>query len=180
MALSAAGLLAIAGYEGFSDTAYEPLPGDRLTIGFGHTDGVQAGGRISLEQGLYLLRRDAQIYEHAVNNLVTVPLTQNQFDALVSLVYNIGITAFSGSSLLQCLNAGNLQCVRQQWMRWIYFKGKPIEGLKERRKRELAVFNGEKLEVDSSGCVCFGSAGCLPFRDALQAAMREPDGANFG
>ena len=180
MALSAAGLLMIMGFEGFSEFAYEPLPGDKPTIGFGHTENVQHGDRISLETGIRLLRRDAQIYENAVNSFVEVPLTQNQFDALVSFTYNVGVENFRGSTLLACLNDGNMNCVNQQWMRWIYFKKKPVEGLKNRRARELAVFNGEQLEVDPNGRVCFGSAGCLSYRDVLQESMRDPDGADFG
>lgn len=180
MTLSAAGLLMIAGFEGFSEFAYEPLPGDKPTIGFGHTENVQHGDRISLEQGIYLLRRDAQIYERAVNSLVEIPLSQNQFDALVSFVYNVGVGNFKGSTLLACLNDGNLTCVAQQWMRWIYFKKQPVEGLKNRRARELAVFNGEQLEAYSDGRVCFGSAGCLSQRDVLQESVRDPDGADYG
>lgn len=180
MALSAAGVLMIAGFEGFSEVAYEPLPGDKLTIGFGHTENVQHGDRISLETGIRLLRRDAQIYENAVNSFVEVPLTQNQFDALVSFAYNVGVENFRGSTLLACLNDGNMNCVNQQWMRWIYFKKKPVEGLKNRRARELAVFNGEQLEANPDGSVCFGSAGCLSYRDVLQESLRDPDGADFG
>lgn len=180
MSLSAAGLLLIAGFEGFSEFAYEPLPGDKLTIGFGHTEGVKAGDRISLRAGVQLLRRDAQIYERAVSRYVTVPMTQNQFDALVSFVYNIGIDKFKASSLLQCMNDGNLECVNSQWMRWVYFKGSVVPGLVNRRSRELAVFNGEQVDMGDSDRVCFGSAGCISFREALQESMREPDSADFG
>lgn len=180
MSLSAAGIALIAGFEGFSEMAYEPLPGDKLTIGFGHTEGVQSGDRISLQAGVQLLRRDAQIYERAVNRYVTVPLQQHQFDALVSFTYNVGIDNFKGSSLLKCLNEGNLECVNTQWKRWVYFKGNVVEGLVNRRNRELAVFNGEQVDMGDPDRVCFGSAGCISFREALQESMRQPDGADFG
>lgn len=180
MALSAAGFMLIAGFEGFSGFAYEPLPGDKPTIGFGHTEGVHLGDSISLEAGVQLLRRDAQIYERAVNHYVTVPLKQCQFDALVSFTYNVGIDNFRASTLLQCVNQQNAACVNGQWMRWVYFKGEPVEGLRNRRKRELAVFNGEQVDMGDPDRVCFGSAGCISFREALQESMREPDSADYG
>ena len=180
MTVSAAGLALIAGFEGFSEFAYEPLKGDKLTIGFGHTEGVLPGDHISLEAGVQLLRRDAQIYERAVNRYVTVPLKQHQFDALVSFTYNVGVDRFKTSTLLQCLNNGDLAGVNAQWMRWVYFKGEVVQGLVNRRKRELAVFNGEQVDDSSLNYVCFGSAGCISFREALQESMREPDGADFG
>lgn len=180
MALSAAGLLAIAGYEGFSNVAYQPLPGDKWTIGFGHTEDVQPENTISLQGAIYLLQKDVRRFEDAVNSSVKVPLKQHEFDALVSLTYNIGVGNFKSSTLLKCLNAGDRYCVADQWLRWKYFKGVPQRGLANRRARELAIFNGEQVTTAPDSRICFGSAGCIGYSDLLQERMRAPDNASQG
>ena len=180
MALSAAGLLAIAGYEGYSEFAYEPLPGDRLTIGFGHTGDVRPGDKVDLKEALSLLDKDTRYAQNAVNRNVTILLSQNEFDALVSLVYNIGETQFRNSTLLRCLNKADFDCVHREWMRWKYFKGKPVKGLENRRARELAVFCGETVERTADDRLCFGSAGCISYGELLQERGSSPDGAAAG
>nr|DAF30660.1 MAG TPA: Lysozyme [Caudoviricetes sp.] len=134
--------------EGFSDTAVQPLPGDKWTIGYGHTGDVKPGDSITRREALDLLGKDVSWAEAAVNRLVTIELKQCEFDALVSLVYNIGETAFASSSLLKALNRGDRAEVEVQWMRWCYFKGKRVVGLENRRRRELAVFKGENSVND--------------------------------
>ena len=180
MALSVAGLLAIAGYEGYSEFAYEPLPGDALTIGFGHTGGVHAGDKVDLKEALALLDKDTRYAQNAVNRNVHILLKQNEFDALVSLVYNIGESQFRGSTLLRCLNRNDFDCVHREWMRWKYFKGKPVRGLENRRARELAVFRGETVERSADDRLCFGSAGCISYSELLQERGSSPDGAAAG
>jgi lysozyme len=175
---SVAGLLGIAGFEGYSYLAYQPLPGDKWTVGFGHTEGVRRGDKVTLEQALGLLKKDVAVAEKAVNTSVKIELSQHQYDALVSLTYNIGGTAFKNSTLLKCLNEQDLVCVNKQWMRWVYFKGEKVKGLENRRARELAVFNGEQAFLDSDGRVCFGSAGCLSASEFEQHQGEKPDGAD--
>lgn len=159
-ALSLAGLLGIAGYEGLSLDAYQPLSGDKWTIGFGHTGDVSPGDSVSVRKALGLLYVDARSAEATVLRYVEVPLKQHQLDALVSLVFNIGPTAFKNSTLLKRLNARDYAGVQREWMRWVYFKGKRVAGLEKRRANELAVFNGEVPTV-VEGAVCFGTAGCI-------------------
>lgn len=173
---SIAGILSIAVYEGFSSVAEQPLPGDKWTVGFGHTDGVSEGDTISVRSALGLLIKDVSSAEEAVNRCVSVHLEQYEFDALVSLTYNIGGRAFCHSTLVKRLNAGDKEAVAQEWMRWKYFRGKPIKGLEKRRARELAVFRGESIQ-DFDDTICFGSAGCISGSDLLQDRIREPDDA---
>lgn len=180
MALSAAGLLAIAGYEGYSELAYQPLPGDAWTIGFGHTGGVQPGDKVSPREALSLLKKDTRLAEATVNRYVTVELKQYQFDALVSLTYNIGSFAFRQSTLLDCLNLQDYVCVHREWMRWVYFKGKPQKGLQNRRAKELYVFRGGQNTVGSDGRVCFGRDQCFTASEILQDGSGQPDKASYG
>lgn len=177
MTLSAAGLLAIAGYEGYSELAYQPLPGDAWTIGFGHTEDVQPGDKVSPREALSLLKKDTRLAERTVERYVTIDLEQYQFDALVSLVYNIGNHAFRQSTLLRCLNLKDFDCVHEQWMRWVYFKGKRQKGLENRRAQELYVFRGGKTSVGADGRLCFGGGVCIELSEPLQSGGCEPDGA---
>mgnify|MGYP000789209072 FL=1 len=118
--------------------------------------------------------------ERVVRDYVKVPLAQSQFDALTSLVFNIGTVAFVRSTLLACLNDGDYDGVAVQWMRWKYFKGKVVPGLERRRAMELAVFRGQPIEVVVGGRMCFGTAGCYSISDLLQGPLARPDGAEQG
>lgn len=81
LSLSAAGLLAIAGYEGYSEVAYMPTAQDVWTIGFGSTQGVRPGDRVSVPQALSRLRKDVAQAEGSLVKCVKVPLSQDEFDA---------------------------------------------------------------------------------------------------
>ena len=83
---------------------------------------------------------DLKKFESAVNNAVTVPLNQNQFDALVSLTYNIGPSAFSKSTLVKKLNAGDIRGAAEQFDVWVNAGGKRMQGLVNRRAKENEVF----------------------------------------
>lgn len=143
MQTSDEGLAAIAEHEGLRLVAY-PDPGsvDGLpwTIGYGHTRGVQRGDRCTPEQAMQWLREDVQDAEEAVNRRVKVPLTQSQFDALVSFVYNLGETAFAGSTLLRMLNSGDYVGAAVQFERWNKNDGRVLSGLVRRRKDERDLF----------------------------------------
>ncbi len=141
-----AGLELIKSFEGLGLKAYL-CPSGVLTIGYGHTGKVR-GNKITLqttitpEEAETLLKEDLIRFEKAVNSLVKVPLNNNQFDALVSFVFNIGINAFSTSTLLTLLNSGDYKGASQQFKRWIYGNGKKVlEGLEKRRAAEKKLFN---------------------------------------
>lgn len=176
MAVSAAGIILVALSEGFTSEAVQPLLGDKWTIGFGHTEGVRPGDEITAKEALSLLDRDLDQAEWAVNELVRVPLKQHQFDALVSLVFNIGPGAFGTSTLLRALNAHDDKEVQRLWMRWCYFKGKKNKGLENRRARELAVFLGKPV-VEAGRAVCFGRDLCIDGDVLVQERAQGPDGA---
>lgn len=117
------------------------------TIGYGTTrypDGVAVsiGDAITELQADEYFASNIVKFENAVNKFVKVKLSQNQFDALISLVYNIGIGAFQKSTLLKKLNASDFEAVPAQWMRWDKDNGKQISGLTNRRRQELGMWRG--------------------------------------
>jgi len=131
--------------------------GGEPTIGVGHllTHGERMSGKIwikgysvdyidglTTEQCHDLLERDLELAVMAVNNYVVAILTQYQFDALVSFVFNIGIGAFADSTLLKLLNQGDYHAVPQQMRRWIYDNGNVVQGLINRRQKEIDYWNG--------------------------------------
>lgn len=131
-------------FEGLRLEAYLDT-GGVWTIGYGHTgEEVKRGLTIDLAQAETWLTEDLREAEGYVSKLVKVGLTQNQFDALVSFVYNIGGTAFGYSTLLRKLNAGDHEGAANQLLRWNKDNGKVIGGLTNRRKKERELFLGEK------------------------------------
>jgi len=136
LALSAAALVSIAVHESYRETAYIPVKGDVPTIGFGTTEGVKPGDRTTPERALVRLLQDANKYEGAVRRCAPVPMYQYEFDAYVSLTYNIGINAFCNSTLARKLNAGDYEGACREILRWDKFQGKPLKGLTIRRQAE--------------------------------------------
>lgn len=136
LALSAAALVGLALHEGYTDTAVIPVKGDVPTIGFGTTEGVKLGDRTTPPQALVRALQDAQKYEGALKRCVTVPLHQHEYDAYISLAYNIGPTAFCGSTLVRKLNALDYVGACKEILRWDKFKGQPLRGLTIRRQKE--------------------------------------------
>lgn len=124
LALSAAALVGIATHEGYSDKAIIPVPGDVPTIGFGSTEGVKLGDRTTPPKALARALADVQKFEGALKQCVTVPLHQYEYDAFVSLAYNVGPTAFCGSTLVRKLNAGDYPGACDEILRWRFFQGK--------------------------------------------------------
>lgn len=106
----------------------------------GHTKGVRGGQQITVDQAEAFLIDDLQKAESAINDLVSVPLTQNQFDALVSLAFNIVNGAFQKSTLLKHLNAGRYNEAAEQFLVWTKDNGRVSRGLVRRRVREHALF----------------------------------------
>ncbi len=136
LTLSAATLVGIAVHEGYRSDAYTPVAGDVPTIGFGTTENVKFGDKISVERALVRLLDDASEFEQAVKRCAPVPMYQYEFDAYVSLSYNIGSGAFCSSTLVKKLNSGDYVGACEQILRWDRFKGKPLAGLTKRRQQE--------------------------------------------
>lgn len=143
--IGAEGLALIKRFEGLELTAYKDIVGV-WTIGYGHTGQVKAGMVITEAEAETLLRRDLEYFQALVYRRVTVDLNQNEFDALVSLAFNIGPGSaqkigFNQSTLLRILNAGAPRAeVMLQFLRWGYAGGKLVPGLVRRRKAEAALF----------------------------------------
>lgn len=136
LALSASTLVGIAVHEGYRDDAYIPVPGDVPTIGFGTTENVELGDRITPERALVRLLNDANKFESSIKRCVKVPLHQYEYDAYVSLTYNIGAGAFCDSTLVKKLNEQDYLGACQQILRWDKFRGKSLLGLTKRRQEE--------------------------------------------
>ena len=133
------GLEMIKHFEGLELEAYKCAAGV-WTIGYGHTKGVQDGDVITEQQADDMLVEELKEYENYINTLVTVELNQNQFDAMVSWVYNLGSSNLKASTLLKVLNAGNYEGVPEQIMRWNKAGGRVLEGLTRRRQAEADLF----------------------------------------
>ena len=140
--ISERGAALIQEFEGTRLSAYtDPgTGGEPITIGTGHTGGVKLGDTCTEEQALEWLRVDCVKAERAIDLVVSVPLNQNQRDALISLVYNIGAANFSNSTLLRLLNAGDYESVHNQFKRWNKAGGKVLAGLVRRRAAEASLF----------------------------------------
>ena len=110
------------------------------TIGVGHTKGVRMGDRCTLQQADAWLTEDLHDAEAAVSMLVKKPLTQSQFDALVSFTFNLGASRLGESTLLILLNRGNYTGAAAQFQRWDKSKGVTLPGLVRRRAAEAALF----------------------------------------
>jgi len=107
LVLSAMGLVSIAVSESYTSSAVIPIPGDKLTIGFGTTEGVKAGDKITPPVALARALQDIQKYEGALKKCVKAPLHQYEYDAYIELEYNVGEGAFCGSSIPAKLAAGD-------------------------------------------------------------------------
>lgn len=162
--LGSAGLNLIKSFEGFVPHPYDdlvvgaggrypewkggPLRGT-LTIGYGHTN--LSGVAPKITQGMRLTEPEAaellvkvlaKVYEPQVKRLVKVPLSQNEYDALVSFVYNCGAGNLEKSTLLKRLNAGDYAAVPSELMRWTRSKGQVLRGLERRRRAEAELWRG--------------------------------------
>ncbi len=135
------GIELIKHFEGLKLEAYL-CPAKIWTIGYGHTRTAKPGMVITEEQAEALLRADLVDFECAVNHAVTVPLQQHQFDALVSFAFNVGASAFRGSTLLQRVNAERWTEAAAEFDRWTRGGGKVLSGLVRRRQAERAMFEG--------------------------------------
>ncbi len=142
MSTSGRGLELIKSFEGLRLTAY-PDPGtggEPWTIGVGHTGGVKPGDTCTEDEAMAWLREDLAAAEACLDAYVDVPITQNQYDAMVSFVYNCGCGNFKASTLLKLVNAENDAGAAGQFARWNKAGGRIMAGLTRRRQAEAELF----------------------------------------
>jgi lysozyme len=155
MEMSEHGRELLAQWEGFKQKVYKDAVG-KATIGVGHLltgaekssgsitingECIDYSGGITKEQVLGLLAQDLGRFEKAINDNVTVSIKQNQFDALVAFCFNVGVGAFTDSTLLKKLNDGSYDAVPDQLMKWTKGGGKTLPGLVNRRQHEIDLWN---------------------------------------
>ena len=144
MKISQKGTAFICEFEGLKKEAYQDVVGI-WTIGYGHTGPeVKKGMVITESAAVDILKKDLEKFEKDISRLVKVPLTQNQFDALMSFVYNVGAGNLQSSTLLKLLNQGNYEAVPAQMLRWNKAGGKEVAGLTRRRAAEGQLWKGQR------------------------------------
>ncbi|MDF7667444.1 lysozyme [Orbaceae bacterium ESL0727] len=139
MNISNNGKQLIKSFESLQLSAYH-CPAGILTIGYGHTGNVKLGQTISEREADCLLMQDLYQAENSINKLVKVPLSQNQYDALVSFVFNVGTMAFNKSTLLCQLNNRDYVSAANEFLRWNKANGVVLAGLVKRRQAEKMLF----------------------------------------
>jgi len=133
------GVALIKRWEGFKAEAYL-CPAGKWTIGYGHTATARKGMVVSEAKAEALLLQDLRVAESAVEHAVRVPLTDNQFAALVSWTFNVGVGAMRSSTLVRKLNADDYGAVPAQLARWNKVKGAVTPGLVNRRAAEAGLW----------------------------------------
>ena len=142
IAISAACLVGIAIHEGYRSEAYKDAVGIP-TIGFGETAGVKMGDKTTPERALVQLLESTEKHADAIRQCIKVPLYQHEFDAYISLAYNIGTGAFCRSTLVKKLNAKDYAGACEEIRRWNKAGGKVLPGLVKRRDVEYRMCIGE-------------------------------------
>ncbi len=195
--ISAAGLDLIKQFESFVPFWYDDLapakgvpygyrawqggkPKGTLTIGYGHTAAARhpmkpkVGQTINEAAAREILDVDLDECEADVNRLIKVPLSQAQFDALVSFQFNTG--ALGKSTLLKRLNRGEYTAVPSELMKYVFSKGQRLRGLERRRRAEVDLWNSGEAENDEAGATVIGEAP--PVNDPLSKS-RTAQGAGL-
>lgn len=141
MIISQKGLDLIKKFEGFSDKEYI-CPAGKATIGYGHVILASESFEepITRKEAENLLKKDLEPRQILLNSLLKVNIKQNQFDALMSLIYNIGVHNFQKSTLLKFVNNRLFDKVPDQFRRWFYINGKISKGLANRREEEIKLW----------------------------------------
>ncbi|MEK6934073.1 MAG: lysozyme [Nanoarchaeota archaeon] len=138
--ISQKGIDLIKQYEGYSARVYLDSAG-KSTIGYGHLiRSDESLDQITEYEAEKILRKDIERAEKAVQKSVKAPLTQNQYDALVSFTYNLGEGSLKQSTLLRKLNNSDYNGAKNEFAKWVYAGGKRIKGLENRRKKESELF----------------------------------------
>lgn len=138
--ISKEGIELIKAHEGYSEVRYI-CPAGLPTIGYGHTGAGVKLGRVTREQAEALLRSDVREAERAVLRLINVPLTNNQYAALVSFTFNLGSGALQRSTLRSKLNRAEYDGAANEFGKWVFAGGKRLKGLVNRREAERQLFN---------------------------------------
>ena len=126
-------------FEGLRLEAYH-CPGGVLTIGYGHTKGVRPAMKISTDEAETFLKTDIAAIESQLT-AVHLNLTQNQYDALVSFIFNVGFSSFKQSTLLAKIRVNpNDDTIMDEFLRWVYSRGKVLLGLQRRRLAEMKLY----------------------------------------
>ena len=150
LSYSKSGLALTEQFEGLRLTAYQDSVGV-WTIGYGHTGSdVHPGLTITQMDAEALLLQDVSTSARCVNQLVTITLSQNEFDALVDFVFNLGKGAFAGSTLLKDLNAGDIAGAVGEFQKWDHAGGRVLAGLLQRRLGEASLFQTDASGVQDS------------------------------
>jgi len=142
MYISEEGVALIKKFEGCELTSYKDSVGV-WTIGYGHTKGIKRGMLITQVEATQMLEDELVEYCDYISDMVKVDLQQNEFDALVAWVYNLGPTNLASSTLLKELNAGNYSLVPHEIKRWNKAGGQVLTGLIRRREAEALLFQGK-------------------------------------
>ena len=145
MKTSQEGISLIKKFEGCELEAYR-CSADVLTIGYGHTQGVNEGDSCTQDEAEELLVKDLEEFEFYVNDIFEQELNQNQFDALVAWTFNLGPTNLRSSTLLKKLNEGDFEDAPRQIRRWNKAAGEVLDGLVRRREAEALLFQGKPWE----------------------------------
>jgi len=143
MNISKEGLALIKRFEGCELKAYR-CPANVLTIGYGHTKNVTENMEITQQEANDMLDEELIEYCEYIDKMVKVSLNQNQFDALVAWIYNLGPTNFRNSTLLTVLNQERYSDVPEQIKRWNKADGKILDGLIKRREAEALLFESKE------------------------------------
>lgn len=126
----------VAGWEGKTNVAVLPLPDDVPTICYGKTKGVKLGDKATDVECIRFLREELDIALAVVDSSIKVKISDEERAAYASLVYNVGATAFSKSTLVKRVNRHDRRGGCDELLRWNKFKGKPLNGLTRRREAE--------------------------------------------
>ncbi|RKP56350.1 lysozyme [Pararobbsia silviterrae] len=121
-------------------TAYKPFPTDPWTIGWGHTKAVHEHMTCTPEQAIEFLEEDLADAQNYVNLFVKIGISQDEFDALVDFVLNVGPTAFYHSTMLRLLNENDIDGAIDEFDKWDKSAGHVVAGLLRRREAERALF----------------------------------------
>lgn len=166
--LNADGLKMITKHEGLRLKAYQDS-GGKWTIGYGHTATARPGMTITQAQAVRLLEKDIERFEDCVMDTITAPLTQDQFNALVSFAFNRGCGGFKKSRFVALINAGKFEEAADVWLTTATtVKGRPLRGLQKRRKDEVAMFSRDANERT----IDLAQIGRFMFFGSLRAATR--------
>ena len=142
--INAEGLALIKHFEGLRTTAYQDSVGV-WTIGYGHTSmvgppTVYPGMTITAAQAEAILQQDLEVFERGVSQALTITTRENQFSAMVSFAFNVGLNAYRGSTLLRKHNAGDFAGAAAEFPRWVYAGGEVLPGLVRRREAERTLY----------------------------------------